>query len=364
MRPSRLVLISAISAFALTTLPAGSAMAQFPLPGIFGRVLGRIIPHPHWHRHYASHHYASRTPDEREKENRAAGNRDNSAAGNEASASHGVFWPQLGDDVTDYVFWPSDSSDHFWAHGYNDIVMGALRPESRENRESARAAAASAQTTGSAPVAPACESLKGSETADSVTSRIESTIQPTDAQRTALNDLHAALQRAFDYVDKACPKAGPQTPTTRLDAMEDRIWAARQALLVSRAPLAKFYDSLTDEQKARLNGPSGPSAQTATRGAGCSESSPDLARMLQGRGRPDPKQRAGLEALRKTSDGLAKLLASSCPATLPATPIDRLDAADRRLNSMLYAVVTLREPLDAMSASPPPAQANPRMSRR
>jgi len=356
MRPSRLVLISVV---ALSTLPAGAAMAQFPLPGIFGRVLGRVLPHPHGHRHYPTRHYATRIPDERE--NPTAGNRENRTAGNnEANTPSGVFWPQLGDDVTDYVFWPSGSDDHFWAHGYNDIVFGALRPESRETRESARTTTASAQTTGSANAAPACESLKGSETADSVTSRIESTIQPNDAQRTALNGLHSALQRAFDYVDKACPKAGAPTPTTRLDAMEDRIWTARQALLVTRAPLVKLYDSLTDEQKARLNGPSG---QTVARGAGCSESSPDLARMLQGRGRPDPKQRAGLEALRKTSDGLAKLLASSCPATLPATPIDRLDAADRRLNTMLYAVVTLRAPLDAMSASPS-AQSSPRISRR
>lgn len=352
MRPSRLVLISVI---ALSTLPAGSAMAQFPLPGIFGRVLGHVLPHRHWHGHYPAHHYATRTPDERE--NPTAGSRENRTTANEASTPTGVFWPQLGDDVADYVFWPSGSDDHFWAHGYNDIVMGALRPESRE---SARTVPASAQTTGSASAAPACETLKSSETADSVTSRIDSTIQPTDAQRAALNNLHGALQRAFDYLDKACPKTGLQTPTTRLDAMEDRIWAARQALLVTRAPLVKLYDSLTDEQKARLNG---PSAQTATRGAGCSESGPDLARMLQGRGRPDPKQRAGLEALRKTSDGLAKLLASSCPATLPATPIARLDAADRRLNSMLYAVVTLRAPLDAMSSSPP-AQTNARMSRR
>ncbi|HLH92504.1 MAG TPA: Spy/CpxP family protein refolding chaperone [Xanthobacteraceae bacterium] len=360
MRPSRLVLASII---ALSTLPAGSAMAQFPLPGIFGRVLGHMLPHPHWHRHYPAHHYAKRIPDERESRSarQTPAERASPPPGNEANDSTAVFWPQLGDDVTDYVFWPSGSDDHFWAHGYNDIVMGALRPESHESRESARASAASAQTTGTATAAPACENLKSSETADSVTSRIDSTIQPTDAQRAALNDLHDALQSAFDYVDRACPKAGPQTPTTRLDAMEDRIWAARQALLVTRAPLVKLYDSLTDEQKARLNGPSG---QTATRGAGCSVSSPDLARMLQGRGRPDPRQRAGLEALRKTSDGLAKLLASACPATLPATPIERLDAADRRLNSMLYAVVTLRAPLDAMSSSPPPAQADPRMSRR
>ena len=347
MRPSRLVLLSTL---VLCTLPAGSAMAQFPLPGIFRSVLGRVLPHPHFgYRHYPARHYATRTPDERPGEN--------PAAGNEVSATGPLFWPQLGDDLFDYVLWPSGSDDHFWAHGYNDIVMGALRPESRATM---RAAVAPAQTTGSAAtVPPNCTSLQGGETADSVISRIESTIQPTDAQRGALNDLHTAAQQAFAYIDKACPKAGPPTPTTRLDGMEDRIWAARQALLVTRAPLAKLYDSLTAEQKARLNGQSG---QTATRGAGCSESSPDLARLLQGRGRPDPKQRAGLEALRKTSDGLARLLASSCPATLPATPIERLDAADRRLNSMLYAVVTLRAPLDAMSSSPA-AEPNARVSR-
>src|ERR1700722_6096307 len=271
MRPSRLVLISAV---VLSTLPAGSAMAQFPLPGIFGRVLGRIIPHPHYRRHDAPRNYAARTPDARE--NPTPGNETNATN----NAANGVFWPQLGDDLTDYVLWPSGSDDHFWAHGYNDIVMGALRSDARESRESARAAAAPAQTTGSVSATPACESLKSSETADSVTARIESTIQPTDAQRSALNDLHGALQRAFDYVDKACPKAGPQTPTARLDAMEDRIWAARQAVLVTRAPLVKLYDSLTDAQKARINGAPAPSA---TRGAGCSESSPDLARMLQGR---------------------------------------------------------------------------------
>jgi len=339
MRPSRLVLISAL---VLSALPAGSAMARFPFPGVLGAIIGRVLPHRHyyWHRHYyPARHYAARTPEEHPGGTPAVDNAINAPAA--------LFWPQLGDDLFDYVLWPSGSDDHFWAQGYNDIVMGALRPQSRPGT---RAVTAPAQTTGAAATTPAaCASEQGGETADSVISRIESTIQPTDAQRGALNDLHTAAQRAFAYIDKACPKAGPSTPTTRLDAMEDRIWAARQALLVTRAPLEKLYDALTDEQKARLNG---PSAQTETRGAGCNESSPDLARMLQGRGRPNPQQRAGLEALRKTSDGLAKLLASSCPATLPATPIGRLDAADRRLNSMLYAVVTLRAPLDAMASAP------------
>jgi hypothetical protein len=220
------------------------------------------------------------------------------------------------------------------------------------------------QTTGSVANAPAgCASLQGSETADSLIKRIEQTVQPTDAQRPALEGLHTAAQRAFDYFDKACPKTSPQTPTARLDAMEDRIWAARQALLVMRAPLDKFYASLSDEQKTRLNGPSNPSSQATARAAGCRESNIDLARMLTGgRGRPDPKQRPGLEALQKTSTGLSRLLAASCPAAMPATPVDRLDTADRRLNSMLYAVVTLRAPLDALSSAPAAEQKQPKVS--
>jgi hypothetical protein len=41
---------------------------------------------------------------------------------------------------------------------------------------------------------------------------------------------------------------------------------------------------------------------------------------------------------------------------MPATPVGRLDAADKRLNSLLYAVATLRAPLDAVYASLDTAQ--------
>jgi hypothetical protein len=137
--------------------------------------------------------------------------------------------------------------------------------------------------------------------------------------------------------------------------MEDRIWAGRQALLVVRAPLEALYGSLTDEQKARLNG---PLVQATPRGNGCRQSNVDLVAMLSGgRGRQAaPTQRPALEALQKVSAGLARLLATGCPATMPGTPGERLDAADKRLNAMLYAVVTLRAPLDGFQASMPAEQ--------
>jgi len=347
MCPCRLLLMSAVIA---STMPTGSAIARSPfgvLSPIFG-VVGHLLPHRHWHRGDHASRVAARP--ERPADANAPRTEPNAAVGGQIAANGPLFWPQLADDLFDYVLWPSGNDDRLWAYGYNDIVAGALRPATRETARMSSRARVPAQTTGAASSVPVCAGQQGGATANGLISRIESTIQPTDAQRAALDDLHTAAQRALDYIDKACPKAAPQTPTARLDGMEDRIWAARQALLVTRAPLAKLYDSLSDEQKARLNGPSS-SAQAATRAAGCNEANVDLVRMLAGRTRPDPKQRPALEALRTTSAGLARLLASSCPSALPATPIERLDAADRRLNSMLYAVVTLRAPLDAMSSA-------------
>jgi len=76
-----------------------------------------------------------------------------------------------------------------------------------------------------------------------------------------------------------------------------------------------------------------------------------VAALTGGRARPAPTQRPALEGLQKTSAGLARLLATACPSALPGTPVERLDAADKRLNTMLYAVVTLRAPLDGFYAS-------------
>ena len=48
-------------------------------------------------------------------------------------------------------------------------------------------------------------------------------------------------------------------PTGRLVAMEERLNAIVQALDLVQAPLEKFYNSLSDEQKARFNRLGAPS---------------------------------------------------------------------------------------------------------
>jgi hypothetical protein len=204
------------------------------------------------------------------------------------------------------------------------------------------------QTTGVASGAGGpCGGQKSAQPVDAMIERIAQTIQPTDAQRPLLEELHTAALHALDYVEAACPADRPATPTVRLDSMEDRLWAARQALMITRAPLDKLYGALTDEQKARLNG---PTSQTAQRGCGQANVDLPIAQMGQ-RGRLSEDRRAGLDMLRKTSAGLAKLVEASCPSGTAATPMERLDVADRRLNAMLYAVVTLRAPLDAFAST-------------
>ena len=362
MRAHRLLLTSAL---VLVVAIPGTAEAG-RLPAVLGAVLGTVgglvgVHHARHHRvaHAAPHHgvahasphHASRVATHKPEAPRTeqpTRTSEGSAPAAQTMAASPPVWPQLPADLADYVFWPSGSDDRFWSYGYAEVLDGALRPASRRpERGAARRSQASttvvASAGGGAP--GACLGQQGTEVGNSLIERITQTVSPDAAQQSALAELRDAVRHGFDYFDAACPTDRPQSPTARLDAMEDRLWASRQALLVIRGPLAKFYGSLRDEQKARLNGP-----RSAEREATCAQGTPELPIGAPG-GKPDPNQRAGLEALQSTSGMLAKMLASSCPSAMPATPVGRLDAADKRLNELLYAVVTLRAPLDGYYAT-------------
>ncbi len=85
------------------------------------------------------------------------------------------------------------------------------------------------------------------------TARIEQVVQPSEAQARELDALRATTQKAAETVRAACPTGEALTPTGRLTAMEQRATALRDAVATLRPALARFYDSLTDEQKARVN---------------------------------------------------------------------------------------------------------------
>jgi LTXXQ motif family protein len=83
--------------------------------------------------------------------------------------------------------------------------------------------------------------------------RIEHTLHLSGAQADALRELKDASAKAADILAQNCPAAQPLTPTGRVAAMEQRLRALLQAIDTVQPALAKFYNSLSDEQKAQLN---------------------------------------------------------------------------------------------------------------
>jgi hypothetical protein len=83
---------------------------------------------------------------------------------------------------------------------------------------------------------------------------IERTLHPTETQRARLDALHDALVQASDRMRVSCTAIPlPLAPTARLEIMWDRLRAIRQVVGLVRTPLKALYDSLSDDQKGRLN---------------------------------------------------------------------------------------------------------------
>src|SRR5262249_33115781 len=82
--------------------------------------------------------------------------------------------------------------------------------------------------------------------------RIAQAVQPTPKQRAALDELKDASVKAGG-LKTGCPTYQMLTPTGRVEAMEKRLEATLAAVKTVQPVLAKFYNSLSDEQKARFN---------------------------------------------------------------------------------------------------------------
>jgi len=65
--------------------------------------------------------------------------------------------------------------------------------------------------------------------------------------------LKDASFQAGERLKTGCPTYQTLTPTGRVEAMEKRLEATLAAVKTVQPVLAKFYNSLSDEQKARFN---------------------------------------------------------------------------------------------------------------
>src|SRR6202035_5414789 len=85
------------------------------------------------------------------------------------------------------------------------------------------------------------------------TEQIDQAVQPNDAQRVKLDALKSAAANGADIIKAACPNETPSTPPARPAAAGKHLEAMVQAVHAVRPPLHDFYNSLSDNQKARFN---------------------------------------------------------------------------------------------------------------
>jgi hypothetical protein len=272
-----------------------------------------------------------------------------------------LFWPYADYDFFDYVFWPY-AYDDFWPYAYDDIYYGIYGPYAyippgaasgghRSGSPSRRAARADGSERRAAEV---CRDNAAQLTAWPI-ERISAVVEPTDAQRPVLEELRAASAKAIDMLKSGCPKDLPSVPTGRLAAMESRLQVMLAAVQTVRPALERFYQSLSDEQKARFNAiapandADAPARDQLDLTRFCDEKAPGvtdlpidrIAQAVQ----PTPAQRAALDELKDAAVKAAEGLKVNCPAYQTLTPTGRVEAMEKRLDATLAAVKTVQPAL-------------------
>jgi len=270
-----------------------------------------------------------------------------------------LFWPFAYWDFIDYTFWPY-AYDVFWPYAYDDVYWGFYGPYAYPdpvyvNAPSApsgggRARTAKTATAAATTIGEVCSNRPPVLT-DWPIEQIAKTVEPDQIQQTALNELKDATTKALGVLQAACPNDLPSIPTGRLQAMRKRIEAMLQAASIVRPVLERFYNSLSDEQKARFNAVA-PEEKAAPTGRGA-RPEPDLAQVCSGQAakatdvptrrleqvlRPSDAQRSALDALNDATIKAADVLKANCPGDEALTPPGRVAAMEQRLNAMLQAI--------------------------
>lgn len=257
-------------------------------------------------------------------------------------------WPSAYEDVIGFTLWPKEYGERLRVHGIGDIVGTALLPSATlAARTRAANVQARADAPNATPVAAGCGSVDLTAT-DWPIGQINSAVELDAAQRGTLEQLRTALSDAISSIKSTCRgDEASLSPVERLQVMQNTLWAVHDATQLVRGPLAKFYDSLTAEQKLQFAAPAAqadPRARNAmsradmARMCGSPASSEAPMRQFEQSLRPTKAQRAGLDALQKKSFEMGQFLMASCLKPIPETPAERLDAAADRLTAMIFAV--------------------------
>jgi hypothetical protein len=268
-----------------------------------------------------------------------------------------VFWPYAYDDIFDDILWGFGLGGPFWDYGYGDIYGGLFSPYGYNDLAGYLPGATSARANRRTQSRQAALSSRlgqmcgddSKEVAGWPIDRIEQSVSPTPEQSAALDEFANATIQAAQTIKAACPTNVVFTPTGRLDAMQKRIEGMARGVDIVSPSLDRFYNMLTDEQKARLNAANEQDGRNRGSTASCGavgNATRWPGDQIEKAVRPDPEQQAKLDALQSAMTKASDDLANACPSALPATPPARLRAIARRLDVMLQAIKNVRAALD------------------
>ena len=293
-----------------------------------------------------------------------------------------TFWPDAHSDIFGFALRPFAYDSTFWSSAYDEVFDNIFWPPSYSQTdnlgEAGRLGVEITQherrgrgSTGiSRGLVQTCDDRTAGLTDPSL-ERIERAIQPTGRQRLALDDLRTASAKAMDVLKASCPPDIPLTPLARLDVMQNRLAAMLNGLDIVRPTLLNFFETLSEEQRARLaaSGPSNKgqasgdaaSAGRSFRLPGWSSVRPDTpqfcgdepvpkfaevtVRRIEQVVQPTETQRVALRDLKDAASKATATLQAACPTDTPSTPTARLDAMEQRVRSMLDAIQTIRPAL-------------------
>jgi hypothetical protein len=290
-----------------------------------------------------------------------------------------VFWPYAYADIFNYTFWPDAYDEAYWAYAYDDFVDGvfwdagspysayaSLAPD--EYLEPGGAIVGSSRLRERSGLSPRAVRQLCTNPTSGVTAwpfaDITRAVRLTPEQRGLLDQLRRAAAQAADAFKTSCSDSYALTPPGRVRAMINRVSAALEAVRIVRPPLEAFYNSLSDEQKARINalGPKLPAApeeqagsQTSGKAESCASPKTSLTRLpierIDAVVHPAGAQKDALDRLSGATKKAIEDLQAACPDEIPLTPVGRLTAMEKRLSAMLQAANTVQPALDAFYAT-------------
>jgi DNA-binding MarR family transcriptional regulator len=290
-----------------------------------------------------------------------------------------VFWPYAFGDYFSYAFWPYDYYDTFWGYGPDVIVWSAFWPYGEFDdydyadddvyagdiyRPYRRRRAAAPPAAGGSlkDAADTCGNFAPGVSGFPV-DRLEKIVDATEEQRKELEELKTASAKAAEILKNGCTAEQALTPVARLDAIEKRLQAMQEADEIVQEPLIKLYDLFSPAQKQRLEAASSerPRGQRPVAHDKplkleelCS-SQADFTKVPADRISEQitltEEQKRQLENLKKASADASDTLKASCPATVPDSFDGRLDAAQKRVTSLIQAIDKARPPIKDFYAS-------------